>query len=222
MKALKICLIFSCFLLTQIIFSQQIDPFLHNYSIYKSYHSEKAKEYSDVDGSPYLNSEFVEGVIYMLDTVIIKLPLRYNIYTDEMEYKVKGTNYVVANPQNLNKITIGQSIFLYKKDPKNTGYFELFESGKCTLLQKKVIIFKPAEGPKPIAGVAVSAEFVRKSDIFYFVVNHSPAVRIENIKSVLKALEDQQSKIESFIKENKIGNIRNENIVKIVKYYNTL
>lgn len=222
MKAFKICSIFIFVLFSRVLFSQQTDPFLYSYSIYKSYHPEKAKEYKEIEGSPYLNDEFQEGTIYMLDTVVIKLPLRYNMYTDEMEYQLKGTNYIVANPQDVNKIEIGKSIFVYSSYNKKSGYFDIFESGRCMLVQKKMIAYKPAEGPKAIVGVAIPAQFVRKDDTFYLIINCSQTVKIDNLKAVLKALEDQKDKMETFIKQEKINNIRKQNLVKIIKYYNSL
>ena len=222
MKTFKISAIFILILISLNTFSQLTDPFLNSYSIYKSYHPEKAKEYKDVDGSPYLNEEFIDGVIYMRDTLTIKLPLRYNIYTDEMEYQLKGINFVVANPQDVSKIVIGKSVFVYQPYIKNGGYFELFESGKCLLVQKKSVAFKPAEGPKAITGAPTPAQFLRKSDSYYLVKDKSQVVRIENLKSLLKALEDQKDKMDAFVNQQQIKNIRKENIIKMVKYYNTL
>jgi len=222
MKTFKISAIFILILISLNTFSQLTDPFLNSYSIYKSYHPEKAKEYKDVDGSPYLNEEFIDGVIYMRDTLTIKLPLRYNIYTDEMEYQLKGINFVVANPQDVSKIVIGKSVFVYQPYIKKGGYFELFESGKCLLVQKKSVAFKPAEGPKAITGAPTPAQFLRKSDSYYLVKDKSQVVRIENLKSLLKALEDQKDKMDAFVNQQQIKNIRKENIIKMVKYYNTL
>jgi hypothetical protein len=103
-----------------------------------------------------------------------------------------------------------------------SGYFDIFESGKCMLVQKKIIAYKPAEGPKAIVGVAIPAQFVRKDDTFYLIINCSQTVKIDNLKTVLKALEDQKDKMETFIKQEKINNIRKQNLVKIIKYYNSL
>lgn len=207
---------------SQLLIGQSNDLFLDNYYARKKYYPEKAKEYKDIAGSPYLNSEFVEGTFYLKDTVAIKLPLRYNIYSDEMEYMLKGINYVVGNPQSLNKIELGGSLFVYLPFVGKGGYFELFELGKCTLVQKKLVEIKPAEGPKPMEPEIKPASFIRKSDIFFLVINDSLAFKIENMKSVKKALQDQKDQIESFIKQEKIKNIKKGNLIKIVKYYNSL
>jgi hypothetical protein len=150
------------------------------------------------------------------------LPLRYNIYANEMEYQLKGVSYLVGNPQSLNKILLGESVFLYLPFIQNGGYFELLESGKCFLVQKRTVRFKPAEGPKPIEGTISRAKFTREPDIFFIIVNDSKTIEITTMKSVINALQDQKLNIESFIKKEEIKNAKKENLIKIAEYYNSL
>jgi hypothetical protein len=221
MNACKKYTIIILVLSSQMIFGQANSHFIDNYLFYKSFNQGRAKDYKNVDGSPYLNSEFKDGVIYLKDTMAVKLPLRYNIYNDEIEYKSKEVNYVVGNPQSLKKILLDGSEFVYFPFSQEGGYFELFESGKCMLVQKKMVEFRPSEAERPMIGI-VPARFVRKSDIFYLVTNNSQAFKIKNITSVIDALQDQKLKIESFIKQEKIKKIKKDDLVKIVKYYNSL
>jgi hypothetical protein len=207
---------------SQLLFSQLNDPFLENYNARKRNFPEKAKEFKDIEGSPYLNSNFVDGVFYLKDTLTVKLPLRYNIFTDEMEYQLNGINYAVGNPLSLNKIIFNESVYVYLPFISKGGYFELFELGKCTLIQKKTVNIKPAEGPKPIIAKAIPATFIRKPDVFYFVINDTIVKRIDNLKSIIDALQNQKPKIENYIKQEKIRKIKKENLIKIVKYYNSL
>ena len=139
-----------------------------------------------------------------------------------MEYQLKGVNYVVGNPQFLKKILLGGSVFIYLPFIQKGGYFELLESGKCFLVQKRSVQFKPAEGPKPIEGISKPPKFIREPDIFYIGVKDSKTIEIANMKSVINALQDQKLKIESFIKTEKIKRTTRENLIKIAKYYNSL
>lgn len=183
---------------------------------------EAAITYNDVEGSPYLNNDFTDGIVFLSDTTAVKLPLRYNIYADEMEYKFNGVSFTIGNPQILNKILLGESIFVYIQFMKVKGYFEILEYGKCIVVQKRSIKFNPAEGPKPIEGKNIPPRFTAEPDKFYAIVNDSQTVRIKNLRSLKKALSDQKIKIESFIKQEKIKRASKENIIKIVKYYNSL
>lgn len=225
MKTCKVIIISILTMSSQMMFGQQIDGFLDAYHFYKSSQDQPSKNtygYQAIEGSPYLNSEFIDGVIYLKDTTSYKLPLRYDIYANEMEYQLKGVNYVVGNPQFLKKILLGGSIFIYLPFIQKGGYFELLESGKCFLVQKRSVMFKPAEGPKPIEGTTTPAKFIREPDIFYIGVKDSKTIEIANMKSVINALQDQKLKIESFIKTEKIKKTTKGNLIKITEYYNSL
>jgi len=228
MKTYRICIIVlltisSRMMIAQLPYSlkQTPNPFQTDYNFDKKYRSEKTQEYKDIEGSPYLNDEFLNGAFYMNDTVAFKVPIRYNLYTDQMEYQSEGVNYVVGSPQTLSRIVLGGSEYYYLPAIGKGGYFEMLETGKCKLLQKKRVEFKPSEGAKPIVGLT-PAKFVRLSDDFYLVKNQNQPVKIVNLKSVIEALQDQKTKIEDFIKLEKIRNTKKENLIKIVKYYNSL
>lgn len=221
MKIRNFFIVFCLSLMSQAMYGQFDDPFLSKYSFYKSFQSSKADVYSNIDGSPYFNSDFIEGEFYLQDTVKIKLPIRYNIYTDQMEYQSKGVNYVVGDPESVKKVILAGSVFVYQPNIQKGGYYEIIINGKCTLAHKKVVKFKPEEGPKAIVGVNTPAQFIRKTDIVYLVIN-SQAYKIKNLKSVLTAMQDKKTLIDSFIKQEKINNLRQDNLNKIVNYYNSL
>ena len=204
---------------------QQYNGFLDAYQYNKYFQNQPVKnsnEYQDIEGSPFLNTEFSEGIIYLKDTTAVKLPMRYNIYTDEMEYQLKGVTYVVGDPKFLNKIVLGKSVFIYLPYFLKGCYVELLESGKCFLLLRRSVTFHPAEGPKPVEGVSRPAGFTKDPDAFYYLVGSSKPVEIFTMKSVLNALQDQKLKIESYIKTEKINKTKKENLIKIAKYYNSL
>jgi hypothetical protein len=194
--------------------------FLNEYHFYKKNPGQKATEYKDVEGSPYLYKEFLNGIIYLQDTTAVKLPLRYNIFTDEMEFKYDGNNLVVGNPESLNKVELATHEFVYLTFAEKPGYFEVIESGKSFLVKKNKVTFYPSEGPKAIEGV-VPAKFVKESDVYCIVLGNQ-VIKISNLKSVIAALKDEQKKIEAFIDSEKIKSPKKDNLVKIIKYYNSL
>jgi len=232
MKICKLILILFLILSVQKIFgqvvmpsldySQRPDAFMDNYMFHKSSHSGTANDYKGIDGNPYLNKEFIEGICALKDSNAVKLPLRYNIYSDAMEYQLKDVTYTIGNTESLDKVILGESVFLYLPFIQKGGYFEIFEPGKCLLAQKRSVKFFQAEAAKPIEGIAKPARFVNESDVFYIVFSESKVFKITNAKSVLQALQDQKPKIESFVEQEKIKNTKKENLIKIVKYYNSL
>jgi hypothetical protein len=221
MKAKKKYVIFFLFISSQMLFGQPSHLFIQDFCARERIFPEKAKEYLDIEGTPYLDNDFQDGLVYLKETEVFKIPIRYNIYADEMEYQAKGMNYVIGSPAALNKIILGESIYVFLPFIQKGGYFELFELGKCTLVQKKITDVKPAEESKPMVTPA-PATFIRKPDVFYCVINDTLVYKIKNMESVKTALKDEKPKIEGFIKQEKIKNIKKENLIKIIKYYNSL
>ena len=221
MNLTKAFIFFILILTTKFSIGQQVDLFLEDYHFYKLVHSEKAEDYKGIEGTPYLEKDFTDGVFRLKDSSLIKLPIRYNMYSDELEYRLKDINYVVGNRDILKNTTIGKSVFVYMPSVQKGGYFELLEAGKCSLVVKRKVIFKPAEGPKPIEAKRIPARFEREPDVYFLIVGESEAVKAGNLKSVINALQDRKPQIENFIEQEKIKNTRPENLVKIVKYYNT-
>ena len=197
------------------------NSFPYDFSFDKRYVKDNTHDYKDIEGSPYFNSEFLTGTFYMKDTLSVKFPIRYNICADEMEYQSEGVIYVVGSPQSLTKIVLGESVFIYLPFIGKGGYYELIESGKCRLVKKMRVDFVPSEGAKPIVGLTKS-RFEKHPDVFFLVNHQNQALRIGNMNSVLKALSDQKTKIETFIKQEKISNTKKENLIKITNYYNSL
>ena len=210
---------------SQMIYGQPYNGFLDMYHFNKSFQNKQVKNmdaYQDVEGNPYLKKEFTEGVVKINDTLSVKLQLRYNIYSDQIEYLMNGVVYEVGDPHQLKKVIIGDAVFLYVPFIREKGYVELLVSGKCVLVQKRSVNFKPAEGPKPIEGITKPAEFTSEPDIFYLGSGGAQTNKISSIKSVIEVLQDQKSNIETFIKTGKIKKVSRENLIKIAEYYNRL
>ncbi len=222
MKPRKLSIVLLFILTTQVNFGQWIEPVLNNFYSYESSQPKKVDEYKDIEGNPYLDSTFKEGIIYLKDSIAYKLPLRYNIYADQMEYRQKEVSYIIENPQLFNMVKLDGTIFVYLPFLDKGGYFELAESGNCSLLQKRLVAYQPAEGPKPVTMIVNPAKFVRQMDIFYIIRNNKDFYKIKYMNSVIEGLKDQEEKIENYIKQEKIKSIKKENLIKIVNYYNHL
>ena len=211
------------FCLTSQISIAQVDSYADGYFFHRnSLPTKIVITYNDIEGSPYLYEEFSDAIIYSRDTQAVKLPLRYNIYTNEMEYQLDGTTYTIGNPFIINKIILGEQVFVYLKFIGKGGYFELLETGKCFLVQKMSIKYNPPEGPKAIQGTNIPPKFTKEPDEYYIILNDSTPIKVENLKSLLNALSDQKTSLENFIEKEKIKNVKRENLIQIIKYYNSL
>lgn len=210
---------------SNLLFAQKYDFFLDRYTYHKNNISRPVgnnNDYADIEGTPYLNLEFTEGIVYLQDSTAYKMPLRYNIFTDEMEYQVNDKTFIIGNPNAVQQILLGESIFIYNPDVNDGGYFEMLQSGKCSLLLHRSVHYQPSEGPKPIEGTITPARFIKESDVFYVLSSVTGTFEVENKKILLTALEDHRQEVESYMKKEKTRISKREDLIRLVAYYNNL
>ena len=221
MKKLKLISLLASLFIIQTASSQLYSKFVKDFSIFSSYHQKVAEVYNDKNGNPYLNKEFSDGIVFINDTNLINVPLRYNIYKDEIEYRHENINYILSKQQVIKKIVFGDKTFVYIPYFNNGGYFEQIVKGKCQLLKKYEVKLE-SEQVNLIAGTVKPETLSRKSDVYYFALNDSITYKIWNLQSVIKTFENENVEIKTFLKEKKIKNIKPENLIKIVEYYNSI
>lgn len=181
----------------------------------------------DVAGSPYLNDDFVEGSVYTTSGIQYKgLPLRYNIYNDQMEFKAeKGEIQAVAAPEITEKIEFGGDKWIYapyshaKKTGK--GYFIVLEEGNIALYKKPQIQFEPPKDAAPFQD-AEQARFVPRPDLYYIRVGNEEARLVSSKKDFAEILPEHQKEVEKFVKKNKVKPSKPERIAELVRFYNSL
>ena len=202
-----------------------IDLFNSNQSASGNLH--KVLTEKDIKGSPFLNDEFVEGSIYTVQKIqYIEVPLRYNIYNDNLEFKTPTEEIQeLATPEIVERAVLGEiqmtySPYLYANKTKK-GFFIILEEGKISLYAKPEITYKPATEPAAYKEPE-PPKFIKKSDEYYLRVGTGEAKLISNKKDLIAAFADNQDKIESFISKNKIKTNKPEDLKEVVKYYNSL
>jgi len=186
---------------------------------------EHQKSYSSIEGTPYLSENFKPGEVYTKDRILYKDSLRYNIYADEIEFKVDDIIHWIAEPQNIVHVKIEKSSFIFihngEKKNKKGSYYELLVGGKCQLLLKRNIAFLEAEDAKPYIE-AKSAQFRKMNDKYFLQIDNGIPQLITNMKSVKNTLSEKGSDISKYIKKEKISTKEKDDLIKLVKYYNSL
>ncbi len=182
---------------------------------------------AEIDGSPHENSDFVLGVVVTKsDQKYENIPLRFNIYNDEMEFKSdEGTILALTPPEFIDFIIIGEEKYIYIPyaigNKLLRGYFKVITEGKASLLVKQNINYKDAELPQAYKD-AVPARFIRMQDDFYIRLGQLEAYHISNKKELTVILEDKAKEMDDFLKKNKTRFNRMDDMQKLVNYYNTL
>jgi len=180
-----------------------------------------------VKGSPYLNDEFVNGSIYTVQRIHYPdIPLRYNIYNDELEFKTPANEIqALATPEIVEKAILGNTHLVYSAYSNSNkikkGYFVVLEEGKAMLYAKPGVIFKEATEPAAYKE-AEPPKFEKKADDYYIRIGTGPAQMISNKKELLAIFSDNKDKIESYIDKNKVKTNKSESLKELVKYYNSL
>ena len=183
------------------------------------------KSYNGIKGSPYLHDDFREAEVRTREDITYKGELRYNIFEDEMEYKVDGVVYWISNALIIDYIKIDNETFMYfckeGMDSDKGCYFKALVTGDCNLLGKKGINLQDAVKPKPYQE-ARPAEFIKRKDIYFLQKGNTYPQRISNKKSVVEVLSDKSTEISKFIKTNKINISKEDNLIDLINYYNSL
>ena len=182
---------------------------------------------ADIEGSPYFNDDFINGNVYTTSkTMFTEIPLRLNIYNDEMEFKSPNGNIAaIATPEIIEKITIGNDIWVYT--PYSAGkrvsrnFLRLIAKGKVKLYVRPNVSFKDAVPPSGYKN-AEPAQFKAQADTYYIRYGEEAAQLIENKKDLEKVFPDHKKEIAAFIKNNKINHRKEGKLKELVDYYNSL
>jgi hypothetical protein len=179
----------------------------------------------DIEGTPYLNEEFIDGAIYYDGKYRIpSIPLRVNLYNDAMEYKDKNTILAVAKPERIDKIIIDDQTFIYlKKKNKSevSGYVRKWNESFPSVISKMQVKFMPKEEPRPFEE-AEPDRFIRQNDKHYLLFADGEISEIKSVKKLIKLLGDHQNELTDFSKEKKVSKNDAEELSKLLDYYHSL
>lgn len=192
-----------------------------------SFHASTAQQAtaSKIEGTPYLNEKYEDGEIYYGEANRVKVPVRYNIYQDLMEYQQNGKPLVLDPSDKIKQVRLGESTFIVEKVEKEGktkyGFLNLLDSGKVTLLSKKVVKYQEPLKDRGLDGGDLPAKFSRSSDEFYVKIN-GDLKKVDSIKDLIASFPDKQEELKQFAKKEKISPKKENELVKLIKYYNAL
>ncbi len=183
--------------------------------------------YSNIQGDPFLFKDFIPGSITLKTGEALPLYLRYDIFTDEMQFRQKDEIYVLINTEDISLIMMDTLRFVYTRYMKSPGdissiqnsWFLLKEDGKCRLLIKKNLRLQSAEDAKPYQ-LAKPGKFIHTNDSFYLQPEGQNALRVTSKKDILNILSDKTSELNKFIDSGKLGAKDINDLRKIVAFYN--
>jgi len=181
----------------------------------------------NIEGSAYLDENFTDGDVFLATgDKYSKIPLRYNVYNDQIEFKSNsGIVYNINNPESLRELTIGKSRFIYtdcKSKKKEIKMFtEVIKEGKVSLLKHhriKLMPSKPAETHRD----AQSPRFVNIPSEYLIQMADGKAQLFRNKKELLNILFYKSKEINELISREKLSTTKEDELIRIIDFYNSL
>ncbi len=182
---------------------------------------------AEIDGSPYLKDEFVEGTIYYENEYFKGIPVRFNAFEGLLEYRQGGTIYILDPDRRIALVTFDTSNLVVKMLPYKgiikERYLILLDSGNINLFAKPHILFRKAEPPKALESKSTPARYINMPNIYFFSFGKDELERLPNgTKKFIAALPNHQDEIAAYIKKEKLSIKKEDELIEIVKYYNGL
>lgn len=182
---------------------------------------------TDIEGSPYLNDEFKEGTVFMTSkTKFVEMPLRYNIFNDQVEFRSDdGSLMVLSVPEVIEKVEFGETTLEYsvysQLNKVRRGFFVVLEKGEASLYSRPRVTFEDARKPGAYSE-AKPPRFIKRPDEYYIRIGKEPAELISKKKDIEELFTEHEKKMQEFIRKNKININRPEDLIKVVQFYNSL
>ena len=180
---------------------------------------------AEISGSPYLNESFENSNIFYDEKYkISKVPIRYNIYADQIEYKSNNTILSFANPEKIDSIVSESEVFIYLQKNahhKVRGFTKLWNDEYPSVLTKMKVEFFEKEKAQAFAE-SRPARFERAMDRHYLMRSKDEIEIISSVKKLIKSLGNHTSELSDFAKKEKISANDPEELKMLLDYYHEL
>lgn len=185
-----------------------------------------------IEGSVYIQETFMPAKLSLLEGTKI-FNLKYNAYSDEFEIQNEGKKPGALN-KNIDNLlivfvagnkTYEAKNYIDEKGEAKRGYFVHANDSKSKhkLLIKEAIKFIEKKTSETGYDKARPAKFKRLKDTYFISIGDDPAVEFpKKKKDFSKSFPNKHKDIMSFIKKNKIKTSKEDDLVKLINYINTL
>lgn len=189
----------------------------------------QAKDLTDVKGSAYSTSQWAKGTVTMEDKVTYtNMDVKYSEYEDKLVVRDKDQRVMEFNNR-VKEFTLsyekeGAEMLVHYSNGFNVegynskAYFEILAGGKTKLLKK---VSKKIQTQTEYGATSSTRSFI--STTRYFILLGDKGVGIKkDSKSVLAVFGNKAAEVESYAKTQKLDFKREEDLVKIIAFHDTL
>jgi len=165
--------------------------------------SKKLASYEDIEGNAFLYKDFTTGYIKTTDGKTLKGKLRFNLYTNNVEFLKNEDVYILDYNESFAGIKLGDySIIKLNTDVAN-GYFFAYIIGKYNLISKKSVRFIAEEEPK-VYDTPKPSHFVNRKEKFFLLDSNSNFLEIKNIRKLKRSSNEMKKYINEYNEDNKL------------------
>jgi hypothetical protein len=215
------------FLMTGAVLTAQENLTLIDQYMIKLRNDNKVNNYSDehesFDGTPYLNKEFLKGVITTNTGSEFPGEYRFDVYANQIEFRRDGQILRLAAPTKISKVVIGDLTLKYysHKEGKEIrdGYFIVLAEGHFTFLEQKTKILFAKVPAKPYQE-ATPARFADGKDFIWLKVGDNAAERILKTKDIIRICGEHGALAKQFIDTEKLKFKERADYVRLAEYLN--
>lgn len=177
-------------------------------------------QYSDIDGSPYINKNFREASIA---ENFEKVEARYDSYRDLVEYQSNDETRVVPKESQFNRIQFtspNEVLVLANFGGAEAGYYYLLAEGNVSLFKELRTKFNPAKKATSSYGEDKAPFFNLDEPIYYIQIGEKILKQPKNEKQIIEIFPAKKMEIESFVKQNKIKFNKEGDLIKLIQFLN--
>lgn len=186
----------------------------------KSEGAGRALNYDEIIGSPYLNKNFS---IAKVANDYENAPVRYNTFTEEIEFQKNGTTLALPKEEKFSRIEIfSPKTTLVHLDTQDdlSGYFFELVNDKTGLYKKIKTKFIDAVPAANSYATDRPASFKTLDPVYYIKTESGYIKKPKKVREITDAFPAKKDDIEKFVKSNNIKINKEEDLIKLVKFLN--
>jgi hypothetical protein len=172
-----------------------------------------------IKGTAYFQSaNWQTGTVVYNQMEYNNITLKYDEVADQVVVRQPTSSYILSlfSPR-VQRFSLGSAQFIYLNDGVPTGFYQLLERGKMTILAKRTKVIN-----ETISGIELERNF--DSSTKFYALTNGTYYPIEKQKSILALLKDQRKKIQQHLKSKGIKFKSNPEMasLEMAAYYNEL
>ncbi len=182
----------------------------------------------------YAFDQFLPGNIKMKSGETYDRVLNYNIVTNEMIFENNAKYLAIANPENVDTVTINQRKFIYL----NNKFYEILFNSKMPLLLEYTATVKE---PGTSTGYGITSNTASASSLKslisqggsytlqlpegytvipgyeYWILKNGQLEKAGNEKQLIRVFPEKKDAIKNFVQKNQTNFSKSEDIIMLVK-----